>query len=80
MMCKLIIDSVTYWVDEYHVDGFRFDLMGLHDEMTMVQVAEAIKELNPDAVLLGEGWNMETPLPVADRISRVTMMPATAAS
>lgn len=67
MMRKLIIDSVRYWVDEYHVDGFRFDLMGLHDETTMVQVAEAIKELNPDAVILGEGWNMETSLPVEQR-------------
>lgn len=67
MMRKLIIDSTTYWADEYHVDGFRFDLMGLHDEKTMAQVAKAIREINPDAVLHGEGWKMATPLPVERR-------------
>ncbi len=58
MMRKLIVDSTTYWTDEYHVDGFRFDLMGLHDEKTMMEVNEKVKEVNPDAVIHGEGWNM----------------------
>ncbi|MFP4662048.1 MAG: type I pullulanase [Halanaerobiales bacterium] len=67
MMRKLMIDSATYWVDEYHIDGFRFDLMGLHDERTMAELAAAVRAINPDAVLHGEGWNMNTTLPVEDR-------------
>lgn len=67
MMRKLIIDSTTYWVKEYHVDGFRFDLMGLHDETTMARMAKAVRSINPDAELHGEGWNMNTALPVEDR-------------
>ena len=58
MMRKLIVDSTKYWVDEYHVDGFRFDLMGLHDEKTMMKLNKEVKEINPDAVIHGEGWNM----------------------
>ena len=60
MMRKLIIDSTTYWTDEYHVDGFRFDLMGLHDEKTIKRMAKEVRKINPDAVLLGEGWNLGT--------------------
>ena len=67
MMRKLIIDSASYWVQEYHIDGFRFDLMGLHDETTMVQVTQAIRAINPEALLHGEGWNMNTLLPVQER-------------
>ena len=66
MMRKLIIDSTTYWTEEYHVDGFRFDLMGLHDEETMKQMRDSVKEINPNAVLLGEGWNLGT-LPAEDK-------------
>ena len=58
MMRKFIVDSTKYWVDEYHIDGFRFDLMGLHDEKTMMKVNKEVKEINPDAVIHGEGWNM----------------------
>ncbi|GAB6100540.1 hypothetical protein JCM16358_24190 [Halanaerocella petrolearia] len=64
MMRKLIIDSTTYWTDEYHVDGFRFDLMGLHDEKTVNKMTEAVKEINPSAIIYGEGWNLGT-LPTA---------------
>ncbi|MGM0500930.1 MAG: type I pullulanase [Bacillota bacterium] len=60
MMRKLIIDSTTYWTEEYHVDGFRFDLMGLHDEQTIKRMAEEVRDINPNAVLLGEGWNLGT--------------------
>ncbi|MGM0369829.1 MAG: type I pullulanase [Bacillota bacterium] len=60
MMRKLIIDSTTYWASEYHVDGFRFDLMGLHDETTIKKMANEVREINPDVVLLGEGWNLGT--------------------
>ncbi|AGB41598.1 pullulanase, type I [Halobacteroides halobius DSM 5150] len=62
MMRKLIIDSTTYWVEEYNIDGFRFDLMGIHDEKTMRLVDRAIKKINPNAVIHGEGWNMPTTL------------------
>ena len=60
MMRKLILDSVTYWTEEYHVDGFRFDLMSLHDETTMNQVKEKVRAINPHAVIHGEGWNLGT--------------------
>ena len=66
MMRKLIIDSTTYWTDEYHVDGFRFDLMGLHDEETIERMTEEVREINPNAVLLGEGWNLGT-LPAEEK-------------
>ncbi|CAG2533926.1 pullulanase [Maribacter dokdonensis] len=56
MMRKFMIESVTYWTKEYHIDGFRFDLMGIHDIETMNNVADAVLKLNPDALLYGEGW------------------------
>ena len=56
MMRKYIVDSVSYWAREYHVDGFRFDLMALHDVKTMQEVEKAVHSLNPKAVIYGEGW------------------------
>lgn len=56
MFRKYIVDSVTYWAKEYHVDGFRFDLMALHDVKTMQAVEEAVHAVNPRALLYGEGW------------------------
>ena len=56
MMRKYIVDSVRYWAEEYHVDGFRFDLMALHDVETMQAVEAAVHEVNPNAILYGEGW------------------------
>lgn len=56
MVRKFIVDSVVYWATEYHIDGFRFDLMGLHDIETMNAVREAIDEINPTILLYGEGW------------------------
>ena len=56
MFRKYMVDSVTYWAKEYHVDGFRFDLMALHDVATMQAVEEAVHALNPRAILYGEGW------------------------
>lgn len=66
MFRKLMIDSAMYWVREYHVDGFRFDLMGLHDISTMNQLALACRAINPEIELHGEGWNIGT-LPLHDR-------------
>lgn len=56
MMRKFIIDSVCYWAKEYHVDGFRFDLMGLHDIKTMRAVRKALDGINPSILVYGEGW------------------------
>ncbi|WP_255298589.1 type I pullulanase [Brevibacillus dissolubilis] len=62
MMRKLIIDSVTYWAKEYDLDGFRFDLMGIHDVETMRQVRAALDQIDPSILIIGEGWDLHTPL------------------
>lgn len=57
MMRKFIVDSLKYWVTEYKIDGFRFDLMGLHDITTMNMIRDALQEINPAIILYGEGWD-----------------------
>ena len=56
MMRKFIVESVVYWATEYHVDGFRFDLMGIHDIETMNAIRAALDKVNPKIILYGEGW------------------------
>lgn len=56
MMRKYMIDSVVYWAEEYHIDGFRFDLMGVHDTETMMAIREALDEVDPSIMMYGEGW------------------------
>ena len=56
MFRKFMVDSVTYWANEYHIDGFRFDLMGLHDIETMQAIEQAVHAINPKAIINGEGW------------------------
>jgi pullulanase len=56
MFRKYMVDSVSYWAKEYHIDGFRFDLMALHDTDTMQAVEEAVHAINPKAIIYGEGW------------------------
>lgn len=56
MMRKYIVESVKYWVEEYHIDGFRFDLMGIHDIETMNQVRKELDKLDKSLLLYGEGW------------------------
>ena len=56
MFRKYMVDSVCYWAKEYHVDGFRFDLMALHDIQTMQEIEAAVHAVNPRAILYGEGW------------------------
>ena len=56
MARKFIVDSCVYWVTEYHVDGFRFDLMGCIDQETMLAVRAALDEIDPNIIILGEGW------------------------
>jgi pullulanase len=63
MVRKFIVDSIKYWMTEYHVDGFRFDLMGILDRDTMQEVYREAKRINPDAIVYGEGWQMEQVLP-----------------
>ena len=58
MFGKYMVDSCAYWVREYHLDGLRFDLMGLHDLATMQKVEAAVHEINPRAIIYGEGWDM----------------------
>ncbi|MDE5871258.1 MAG: type I pullulanase, partial [Muribaculaceae bacterium] len=63
-MRDYIINSVKYWADEYHIDGFRFDLMAIHDTETMNQVAAELKKINPSIFVYGEGWTAgDSPLP-----------------
>ncbi|WP_438449008.1 type I pullulanase [Gorillibacterium sp. sgz5001074] len=70
MMRKFIVDSVLYWAREYHLDGFRFDLMGLHDIETMREIRRRLDEIDPSIVMLGEGWIMPTELPEAERANQ----------
>ncbi|WP_377888115.1 type I pullulanase [Alkalihalobacillus sp. R86527] len=63
MMRKLILDSVTYWAKEFGIDGFRFDLMGIHDKETMKEVRYEIDCIDPTILLFGEGWHLNTILP-----------------
>jgi pullulanase len=63
MARKLIVDTVKYWLTEYHVDGFRFDLMGILDRDTMLEVYREAKRINPNVIIYGEGWDMERVLP-----------------
>ena len=57
MMRQFMIESVKYWINEYHIDGFRFDLMGCHDIETMNQIRKAVDEIDPSIFIYGEGWS-----------------------
>ncbi len=78
MARKFIADCLCHWVEEYHVDGFRFDLMGLTDIATLEYCAKRLKAINPDILLYGEGWTGgDTPLPESRRgvISNIGKLP-----
>ena len=60
MVRKFIVDSVKYWATEYNLDGFRFDLMGIHDIQTVNEVTAALKAIDPTIIVIAEGWNMGT--------------------
>lgn len=62
MVHKYIVDSVCYWADEYHIDGFRFDLVGLLDVDTINDIIKEVKKHHPNVVFYGEGWSMNTNL------------------
>jgi len=62
MVRKFIVDSVLFWLEEYQVDGFRFDLMGILDIDTMNEIRVAIDQIDPSVLIIGEGWDLNTPL------------------
>lgn len=70
MFRKYMIDSLLYWVKEYNIDGFRFDLMGIHDIETMRQIREALDEIDPKILTYGEGWDMGTGLLPLDKAKK----------
>ena len=57
MMRLFMIESVMHWINEYHIDGFRFDLMGCHDIETMNAIRKAVDEIDPNIFIYGEGWS-----------------------
>ena len=60
MYSKYMVDSVRFWAEEYNLDGFRFDLMGLHDVETMQAIEQAVHAVNPNAIIYGEAWSLTT--------------------
>ena len=71
MMRKFMLESLQYWVREYHIDGFRFDLMGIHDIETMNTIAAKLKEMDSTICLYGEGWTAgPSPLPDSLKASK----------
>ena len=60
MVRKYIVESVLYWCEEYHIDGFRFDLVGLLDVETINQIVTEVHAVRPDVIFYGEGWDMDS--------------------
>ena len=60
MMRQFMLESVKYWINEYHIDGFRFDLMGIHDIETMNQIRQMVDAIDPTIYIYGEGWSAGT--------------------
>lgn len=72
MVRKYIIDSLVYWMTEYKIDGFRFDLMGLYDKDTINEAYRRLHEINPNVILYGEGWTGgDTSLPWESRCMKL---------
>ena len=77
-----MIESILYWINEYHIDGFRFDLMGIHDIETMNEIRAAIDKIDPSIFMYGEGWAASSPQLEADKLAmkaNVEKMPRIAA-
>ncbi len=82
MMRKFMVESVKYWMTEYHLDGFRFDLMGIHDIETMNEIRKAAEEIDPTVLIYGEGWAAQAPQMPEDSLAmkaNVHRMPGIAA-
>ena len=79
---RFIVESVRYWAQEYHIDGFRFDLMGVHDMTTMREVRRALTSEDPAIFIYGEGWSAGGCALPADQLAtkdHVWQMPGVAA-
>lgn len=82
MMRKFMIESLKYWMEEYHIDGFRFDLMAVHDITTMNEIEKTLRSIRSDVYIYGEGWTADnSPLPENKRAlkSATYRMPGIAA-
>lgn len=66
MVSKYFVDSVLYWAKEYHIDGFRFDLVGLIDIDTINKIREGLDKIRPNIMMYGEGWTLNTKLTKKD--------------
>ena len=69
MFRKYMVESLEWWMKEYHIDGFRFDLMAIHDIETMNQISERLHAIDPNVVIYGEGWAAEAPAYPAEEIA-----------
>lgn len=69
MMRRYMVESVKYWLEEYHLDGFRFDLMGIHDVETMRQIREACDAVDSTILIYGEGWAAQAPQLPAEQLA-----------
>lgn len=69
MMRKFMVESVVYWAKEYHIDGFRFDLMGIHDIETMNAIRKALDAVDPTIYIYGEGWAAGTPRLASEQLA-----------
>lgn len=74
MYRNFMVQSVKYWATEYHIDGFRFDLMGLHDVETMNEIRSTLDEISPKMPVYGEGWAMGTTNDITDCDGNTTKM------
>ena len=82
MVRKYIVESVKYWVNEYHIDGFRFDLMGIHDIETMKAIRAELDKIDPTIFIYGEGWAASAPKYPSEKLAmkaNVWQMPGVAA-
>ena len=82
MVRKFIIDSLRFWIGEYHIDGFRFDLMGIIDMETMKMIRHEIDKIKPGILIYGEGWAADlSPMPESNRAVKrnIAQMPGIAA-
>ncbi|OCA91424.1 type I pullulanase [Bacillus sp. FJAT-27225] len=70
MARKYIHDSVRFWVEEYNIDGIRMDLMGIHDVETVTGIRSLCETLKPGMVIIGEGWDLNTPLPASEKANQ----------
>lgn len=66
---QYMIESIAYWMKEYHIDGFRFDLMGIHDIETMNLIRQTAQAIDPNVVLYGEGWAASAPVLPAETLA-----------